>query len=262
MFVSGGREEHDWEAISHFYEVGHTRDQCILRFGFTAWEWHAAVGRGDIVPRAKGGSAMASRKRALIERLRVAGMSYRAISGRLGMSKATVAYHARRLGVPADDKSARRYDWGEIQRAHDAGLSVRQCARRFGFCMASWSQAVARGAIVPRPHAMPIEELLVIGRRTNRSHLKGRLIAGGLKQNRCEQCGISEWRGRPLNMQLHHVNGDGTDNRLENIVFLCANCHSQTDSYGGRNGHRRATTNAGADLPEGSNPSGNRQPTR
>ncbi len=41
-------------------------------------------------------------------------------------------------------------------------------------------------------------------------------------------------------MQLHHINGDGGDNRLQNIVFLCANCHSQTDTYGGRNGHRRA----------------------
>jgi hypothetical protein len=262
MFVSGDREERDWEAISDFYEVGHTRDQCILRFGFTAWEWHAAVGRGDIVPRTKGGSATASRKRALIERLRAAGMSYGAISGRLGISKATVAYHARRLRVPADDKSARRYDWGEIQRAHDTGLSVRHRARRFGFCIASWSQAVARGAIVARPHAMPIEELLIIGRPTNRSHLKGRLIVEGLKQNRCEHCGISKWRGRPLNMQLHHVNGDGTDNRLENIVFLCANCHSQTDTYGGKNGHRRPATKPDADLPEGSYPPGNRQPTR
>ena len=61
----------------------------------------------------------------------------------------------------------------------------------------------------------------------------------GLKQNRCERCGITEWRGEPLSMQLHHVNGDGSDNRLENIVFLCPNCHSQTDTYGGRNGHRK-----------------------
>jgi hypothetical protein len=40
-------------------------------------------------------------------------------------------------------------------------------------------------------------------------------------------------------MQLHHVNGDGLDNRLENLELLCANCHSQTETYGGRNGHRR-----------------------
>jgi hypothetical protein len=66
-----------------------------------------------------------------------------------------------------------------------------------------------------------------------------RLLAEGLKENRCEQCGISDWQGKPLNMQLHHLNGNGTENRLENVVFLCGNCHSQTDTYGGRNGHRR-----------------------
>jgi 5-methylcytosine-specific restriction endonuclease McrA len=45
--------------------------------------------------------------------------------------------------------------------------------------------------------------------------------------------------GESVSMQLHHRNGDGSHNRLENIQFLCANCHSQTDTYGGRNGHRR-----------------------
>jgi 5-methylcytosine-specific restriction endonuclease McrA len=42
-----------------------------------------------------------------------------------------------------------------------------------------------------------------------------------------------------LSMQLHHVNGNGSDNRLENIIFLCGNCHSQTDTYGAKNGRRR-----------------------
>jgi 5-methylcytosine-specific restriction endonuclease McrA len=86
---------------------------------------------------------------------------------------------------------------------------------------------------------MALEGLLVAERRTNRSHLKRRLLDAGLKENRCERCGIAEWLGRPLNMHLHHINGDGLDNRLENLQMLCGNCHSQTDTYGGRNGHRR-----------------------
>lgn len=68
---------------------------------------------------------------------------------------------------------------------------------------------------------------------------KARLIREGLKENRCEICNITEWLGKPLNMQLHHKNGDGLDNRIGNLEFLCANCHSQTDTYGGRNGHRK-----------------------
>jgi 5-methylcytosine-specific restriction endonuclease McrA len=55
-----------------------------------------------------------------------------------------------------------------------------------------------------------------------------------LKEARCERCGLTEWLGKPLPLQLHHVNGDGKDNRPENLQILCPNCHSQTDSWGGR----------------------------
>jgi len=79
----------------------------------------------------------------------------------------------------------------------------------------------------------------VSGRRVNRTHLKGRLLAAGLKDNRCERCGIQDWLGKPLAMALHHVNGDGRDNRLENLMMLCPNCHSQTENFSGR-GRRRA----------------------
>jgi len=113
--------------------------------------------------------------------------------------------------------------------------------KRFGFSADAWYKAVKRGAIVPRPVAKPIDEYLVVARRTSRTHLKARLIAEGLKENRCEICAITQWLGKPLSAQLHHKNGDGSDNRLENIEFLCPNCHSQTDTYGGRNGHRQST---------------------
>ncbi|MGH2991142.1 MAG: winged helix-turn-helix transcriptional regulator [Solirubrobacterales bacterium] len=177
--------------------------------------------------------------RKAVLRLFKARLTQRAIAARLGVTKSTVAFHVRRLSVEPDERFSRRYDWTEVQRVYDSGLSVRQCAKRFGFNLARWHQAVVRGAVIARPRAMPIENLLVVGRKTSRHHLKTRLLAESLKENRCEQRGITEWRGKPLNMQLHHVNGDGTDNRLDNIVFLCGNCHSQTDTYGGRNGHRR-----------------------
>lgn len=100
-------------------------------------------------------------KRAEIARLREQGLSYSQIEKRLGISRATIAYHSRRLGIPVDERAAKRYDWDEVQAAYDAGLSVRDCVVKFGFSHASWHEAVKRGAIKPRRQRTSLEDYLV-----------------------------------------------------------------------------------------------------
>ena len=111
---------------------------------------------------------------------------------------------------------------------------MRECQAEFGFSGAAWGAAVRRGDIEPRPRAEPAETVFARGGKRSRFHLKARLIRSGLMEPRCGECGIAEWRDRPLPLELHHVNGDGRDNRIENLRLLCPNCHSQTDNWGGR----------------------------
>ena len=60
------------------------------------------------------------------------------------------------------------------------------------------------------------------------------LIQHGVKENKCEICGISDWRGQPLICELHHIDGNPHNNHLSNLIIVCPNCHSQTDTYKNR----------------------------
>lgn len=81
-----------------------------------------------------------------------------------------------------------------------------------------------------------IEELLVNGGTTQSYKLKHRLYESGLRQPKCELCGWAEKSvdGR-IPLELDHINGVHTDNRLENLRILCPNCHSLQPTHRGRN---------------------------
>ena len=66
----------------------------------------------------------------------------------------------------------------------------------------------------------------------NRTHLKHRLLREGYLKNRCEWCGIGpKWRGKPMTLEMDHINGDNKDNRITNLRILCLHCHSQTPTF-------------------------------
>lgn len=71
-----------------------------------------------------------------------------------------------------------------------------------------------------------------------RTVLRKYVIKENLVPYRCAICGISKWNGKTLSLELDHINGVNNDNRLENLRFLCPNCHSQTTTYGSRNQQR------------------------
>ena len=67
------------------------------------------------------------------------------------------------------------------------------------------------------------------------SRLRDKLIRDGIKKSCCELCGLSEWMGHLLPLELHHKNGDHYDNELSNLEILCPNCHSIQAGNSGAN---------------------------
>lgn len=79
-------------------------------------------------------------------------------------------------------------------------------------------------------------EILIEGSTYHFTHgLKKRLLKENIKAWLCEGCGLQEWRGLAIPLELHHCNGIHNDHRLENLQLLCPNCHAQTTSYRGKN---------------------------
>jgi hypothetical protein len=71
------------------------------------------------------------------------------------------------------------------------------------------------------------------------SRLKNKLIKEGLKTHECENCGLYEWLGNKIPIELHHIDGNNKNNELSNLKILCPNCHSITHNFRGRNKKRR-----------------------
>jgi len=70
---------------------------------------------------------------------------------------------------------------------------------------------------------------------TNRTNIKTKLIRDFNFAYECVDCGIGEYyNSKPISLQLDHINGISNDNRIDNLRFLCPNCHSQTETYAGK----------------------------
>lgn len=112
--------------------------------------------------------------------------------------------HIKILGISTEHFKGRAWARGETKRTNPV---------------------VAKSAASKR---MPDE--MVFRENSSYTKLFPRLMNLGW-ENLCAICSISEWGGKPLRLHVDHMNGEPTDNRLENLRLLCPNCHAQTSTY-------------------------------
>ena len=119
------------------------------------------------------------------------------------------------------------------QAASELQMTVVSLWRRAKVIGLAWKDKDYRSV---SPTKIPTDEILA-GKHPyyQTLKLKKRLIKEGIKENRCDVCGIDSWMGRTISIQLDHIDGDSHNHKLDNLRMLCPNCHSQTTTYSGKN---------------------------
>ena len=82
---------------------------------------------------------------------------------------------------------------------------------------------------------MSLTEYLANSKDIQSNKVRKKLLEEGYKPHQCEHCGLTEWLGEKIPLEVHHKDGNRNNNTLENFVLLCPNCHAFTDSYRGKN---------------------------
>jgi hypothetical protein len=154
-----------------------------------------------------------------------------------------------RPGPRAEARTSPMWDRGALEQAVNGALSITEILHRLGLTESARRQllraADALGVSLPDGRVLMAQErrraqalkLLVKGStRIKGERLTRYIMCAGLYPYVCAECGLlPEWNSKPLVLQVDHINGDPTDNRPENLRFLCPNCHTQTETFASRN---------------------------
>lgn len=162
-----------------------------------------------------------------------------------------------RIGSGADWRTMGKFENitdSEFRKAVEDNFCIRDVVGSLGYSRSSGSMAIF---VKERIRKMKLDTSHFLGRKSkpggtprydlseilvkdskyeNIDRLKRRILKEKLIEYKCEKCGnAGEWQGKELVLQLGHKNGKHNDHRLENLCFLCPNCHSQTSTYSGKN---------------------------
>jgi len=183
--------------------------------------------------------ARADSKRELVRSLVAKGYSRKRVAEVTGFNSHTISDLMYKMNLK---QKYRKYDWSEVQLLLNEGYSRAEVCHKLLIPRRSLQEAITEGKVTLSVgkrtlKRYSLEEYFASTKLHCTTNFKKRLIKEGALEYRCygDGCGISEWKGKALSLHLDHKDGNRRNNKIENIRFLCPNCHSQTETYGGKN---------------------------
>lgn len=185
-----------------------------------------------------------AKKAEIIKQMLLEGANYPEIMKTIGVAKSTISYHAKMIGM-----STTAHDWERIQLSYDSNKDLHMLMKDFRLHRVTIWDACRSGKLKVEKtlselqkeiRAISLDDIFKDGSgyesSTVRTYVKrNELLPYGCAIEECILHKTTEWCGSDIKFHLDHINGVRTDHRLENLRWLCPNCHSQTSTYCGRN---------------------------
>lgn len=163
------------------------------------------------------------------------------------------------LKIRGDDmKKYEKFSKEELRKICEESESYREVAQKVGYnpnggsCIATIRQMMVEYGFdsshfngqghtknTGRYHT-PLEKYLNNEQTITSYRLRNRLFAENIFEKKCSCCGLTEWLGQPIPLELHHIDGNKNNNNLSNLEIRCPNCHYFTNTYKGKNIKTRA----------------------
>ncbi len=183
------------------------------------------------------------------------GHTYAQIISALGVAKSTIAYHAKKHNMSKGTKTF-KIDWNKVQTTYDSNeICLAELITRENLNRSTVAKAIKSGYLIidkSRENKLlktiPNDMIFIENSPHDASVVKRRIKKTDLLPYKCSntQCMLHmtqpTWNNHPIVLHLDHINGIRDDHRLQNLRWLCPNCHSQTATYCGRNKRSGALT--------------------